>query len=57
MEYKEEKTPNQNIEKKKESKKSETSVRSLWDNFKRTNIHIMPEGEEREQKIENLFKK
>ena len=29
----------------------------LWDNFKRPNIHIigMPEGEEKEQEIGNLF--
>ena len=34
-------------------------VRSLWDNFKHTNIYIMgvPEGEEREQGIENLCEK
>ena len=33
------------------------SVKSLWDTFKHTYIHIMgvPEGEEREQEIENLF--
>ena len=31
----------------------------LWDNFKRPNIHIigMPEGEEKEQDIGNLFEK
>ena len=34
------------------------SVRSLLDNFKRSNIHIIgvPEGEEKEQKIGNLKK-
>ena len=50
------KTTNQN-EKKKESKKNEDSISSLWDNFKRSNIHIieMPEGEEKEQEIGNLF--
>ena len=33
--------------------------RSLWDNFKHTNIHIIlvPEGDEREQEIGNLFEK
>ena len=52
--------------KKKEKKRTETrinesedkdSVKSLWDTFKHTYIHIMgvPEGEEREQEIENLF--
>ena len=32
---------------------------SLWDNFKRSNIHIIwvPEGEEKEQEIGNLFEK
>ena len=36
-------------QKKTESKKNEDSVRSLWDNFKSTNIHIMEvmEGQER----------
>ena len=44
------KTTNQNIKKKKESKKTEDSISSLWDNFKRSNIHIIgvPEGEEKE---------
>ena len=34
-------------------------MRSLWDNFKRSNIRStgMPEGEEKEQEIENLFEK
>ena len=32
---------------------------SLWINFKRSNIHIIgvPEGEEKEQEIGNLFEK
>ena len=31
----------------------------LWNNFKHTNIQVIgvPEGEEEEQEIENLFKK
>ena len=39
--------------------RNEENVSSLRDNFKRSNIHIigMPEGEEREQDIENLFEK
>ena len=51
------KTANQNNKKKKESKNMRKS--SLWDNFKRSNIHItgMPEGEEKEQEIGNLFEK
>ena len=36
---------------------NEGSISSLWDNFKRSNIHTIgvPEGEEEEQEIENLF--
>ena len=47
------------MKKKKESKKNEDSISSLWDNFKRTNICIIgvPEGEEKEQEIGNLFEK
>ena len=38
-------------------KKSEESLTNLWDNLKRSNIRItgVPEGEEQEQEIENLF--
>ena len=45
--------------KKKESKKSEDSISSLWDKFKRSNIRNIgvPEGEEKQQKIGNLFEK
>ena len=52
------KTTNQN-KKKRESKKNEDSVSSLWDNFKQSNIHVIgvPEGEEKEQEIGNLFEK
>ena len=37
--------------------KNEERLRNLWDNFKRSNIQIigMPEGEEEEQEIKNLF--
>ena len=40
-------------------KKNEERLRNLWDNFKRSNIWIIrvPEGEEEEQEIENLFEK
>ena len=43
----------------KESKKIEDSISNLWDNFKCSNIHIIgvPEGEEKEQEIGNLFEK
>ena len=42
--------------KKKRIKKNEVCINSLWDNFKRSNLHIIrvPEGEEEEQEIENL---
>ena len=43
----------------KRIQKNEDSISSLWDNFKRSNIHIMgvPGGEEKEQKIGNLSEK
>ena len=39
--------------------KNEESLRNLQDNFKRSNMWIiaLPEGEEEEQEIENLFEK
>ena len=39
--------------------KKEDSVRSLWDNFTRSDIRIigLPEEEEKEQEIKNLFEK
>ena len=38
---------------------NEEKLRNLWDNFNHSNTWIigMPEGEEEEQKIENLFEK
>ena len=52
------KTTNEN-KMKKESKKNEDNISSLWDNFKKSNICItgVPEGEEEEQEIKNLFEK
>ena len=43
--------------KKQEFKKNEERLRNLQDNFKHSNIQIIgvPEGEEEEQEIENLF--
>ena len=37
--------------------KNEERLRKLWDNFKHSNIRIIgvPEGEEQEQEVENLF--
>ena len=45
--------------KKQQFKKSEETLRNFWENFKRSNIRIIgvPEGEEEEQEIENLFEK
>ena len=53
------KTTNRNNKKRKESKKMKYSTNSLWDNFKKSNICItgVPEGEEKEQEIGNLFEK
>ena len=43
----------------KKNPKNKDSISSLWDNLKQSNIHIIgvPEGEEKEQEIENLFEK
>ena len=45
--------------KKQEYRNRENRLRNLWDNFKCSNIWIIgvPEGEEEEQEIENLFEK
>ena len=45
--------------KKQEFKKSEERLRNFWNNLKGSNIRIIgvPEGEEEEQEIENLFEK
>ena len=47
--------PKQNEETK--TQKNNERLRNLWDNFKYSNIQIIgvPEGEEEEQEIENLF--
>ena len=54
------KTTNQsNMKKKEYQKTSEDNISSLWDNFKRSNICIIrvPEGEEKQQEMKNLFEK
>ena len=57
LEDKEAKNNHQN-NKKKKIQKNEDSVRSLWDNFKRSNICIIRvPKEEKEQEIGNLFEK
>ena len=57
MEHKEE--INIQPEQKQETRiqKNEDSIRRLWDISKCANIQIMPEGEEEEQEVENLFEK
>ena len=59
LEYKEGKNIQSKQQKEKGIQKNEDNVRSLWDNFKHSNIHIMgvPEKEVREQEIGNLFEK
>ena len=47
------KTTMQNNKKKKDQK-NEDSISSLWDNFKRSNIHLIVVTEEKEQEIVNL---
>ena len=58
MEHKETKN-NQSKQEENRILKNEDIVRSFWDNFEHTNIHIMgvPEGEEKEQEIGNLLEK
>ena len=43
--------------KEKRMKRNEDSLRDLWDNIKRNNIHItgVPEGEEREKGPDRIF--
>ena len=57
MEHKEEKHNQSEQQEEKRIQKNEDSVNSLWDNFKHSNICIIevPEGEEKEQEIGNLF--
>ena len=59
MEYKEAKSTQLEEQKEERIQKNEDSVRSLWDNFKHTNIHIIgvPEEEERESKILKIYLK
>ena len=59
LEQKEAKNNQSEQQEEKRITKNEESKSSLWDNFKSSNIHIIgvPEGEEREQEIGNLFVK
>ena len=57
--YKEAKTNQSEQQEEKRIQKPEDTVRSLWENFKHSNICIIrvPEGEKKEQEIGNLFEK
>ena len=59
LQYKEGKNTQSEQQEVKRIQQCEDSGRSLWDHFKHTNSGIMgvPEEEEREQEIENLFEK
>ena len=53
------KQPIRTIKKKKRIQNNEDSINSLWDKFKRSNIHLtgVTEGEEKEQEVGNVFEK
>ena len=59
LEHKEEKDIESVQQEEKRIQKIKEGVRSLWENFKHSNIHIIEvsEGEEEEQEIGNLFEK
>ena len=59
LEYKEAKNNQSQQQEEKRIQKNKCSICSLWDNFKHSNIRIsgVPEGEEKEQEIGNLFEK
>ena len=59
LEDKVEKNTQKEQEKEKRLRKNKEGLREMQDNMKRNNIHIIgiPEGEEEEQAIENLFEK
>ena len=59
MEHKEAKNNQSEQEEEKRIQKNEDSISSLWDNFKRSSILVIwvPEGEEIQQEIGNLFEK
>ena len=59
LEHKESKNNQSEQQEEKKNLKNVDSISSLWDNFKSSNICIIgvPEGEEKEQEIGNLFEK
>ena len=42
---------------KKKKKKTRNNIRDIWDSIKHANVHMIriPEGEEKEKGIENVF--
>ena len=59
LEHKEAKHNHAEDQEEKRIQENEESVRSLWGNFKQSNIRliVVPEGEEKEQEAGNLFDK
>ena len=59
LEDKVEKNTQKEQEKEKRLRKNEEGIREMQDNMKRNNVRIIgiPEGEEEDQGIENLFEK
>ena len=57
LEHMEGKNNQSEQQKEKRIPKTEDSVSSLWDNFKKSNMIGMPEEEKKEQEIGNLFEK
>ena len=59
LEHKEEKNNQSEQKEEKRIQNNENSINSMWDNFKRSNIHIIgvPEREKKEQEIGNVFLK
>ena len=59
LEHKEAKNHQPEQQEEKRAQRNEDYIRRLWDNVKHTNIYIIgvPEGEEKEQEIGNVFEK
>ena len=59
LEHKEAKNNQSEQREEKRIQNKEDSISSLWDNFRRSKIHIIevPEGEEKEQEIGTLYVK
>ena len=59
LEHKETKNNQSEQQKEKRTPQNEDSISSLWDKFRKSNVHIIrvPEGEKEEEEIGNLFKK